>query len=224
METISNSQVPLLPLDRVIDLKLPELVQCRLCQGIVLNPVACKNCEKVVCSTCIHNLNATKSEPICPYECTSYIERPCPKTISHILSTLNILCQYKPNGCPEIISYTKFEEHEKECNYQLSTCIGCAEKIIRKDYEEHESQCPFVLLTCDQCSTSFQRKDTDLHTSIECLRIQLQQQTLKIKQLEIKESEQQIKIDSMQQKVQEYENFWIGFANTTNQIRGMFDK
>jgi len=219
MDALFDDQQPRLVLDRVINLHFPELVECCLCHGLLLHPVACGTCEKPNCSACIQKLLATKSELVCPHGCPSYIEYPCPKGISFVLSSLNILCLYKPNGCTEILSYDKLEEHEKECEYQLFTCTGCQQGITKKDYDEHISQCQLVSITCEQCSTSYKRRDTDLHTPTECLRIQLHEQISKIQQLEIKEYEQQRTIDLMERKINEYENFWTGFFKTTNQIR-----
>ncbi|UJR32247.1 hypothetical protein I4U23_019713 [Adineta vaga] len=179
MDAFSVLQQPRLSIDRVINLEFQELVECGVCHGIILDPVGCYNCDRAVCSACIHQLNAHREESICPYGCTTYTERSCPKAIAHILSSLNIICQYKSNGCDAILSYNNIINHEKDCDYQLWSCIGCQQLITKKNFQEHNNQCPLISLICDECSSSFQRKDTNSHTLIDCLHIQLQNKYLK---------------------------------------------
>jgi hypothetical protein len=219
MDILGEKLKPQLPIDRVTNIDLiREVVECCLCHGLLWQPVACKECETPFCSKCIQEFHATKSESVCPHCCSPYIGRN-PLAITRILTTLNVICRYKSNGCAEISPYNELENHEEICNYQLLSCIGCEQGIIKKDFDEHKNQCLLLLITCNECLTSYKRKDKDLHTLTECLRIQLQQEKVKIKQLEIKGSKQQTKIDLIEQKLKEYDNLWATFFQTTNQVR-----
>ena len=179
---------PQLPLDRVQSIDLVrEVVQCCLCHGLLWQPVACENCETPFCSKCIQTIHAIKSESVSrSHRFLLYKERRCPQSITHILTNLKITCRYKPNECTEILSYNELEKHEDICDYQLQSCNGCEQRIIKKDFDEHKSQCLLLLIACDECLTSYKRRDKDSHTLTECLRIQLQEQKSKIKQLETK--------------------------------------
>ncbi len=168
---------PYLSKDRIINLLLSDLVICPLCQGVLWLPEACEDCETTYCASCIKAWKIeTPSEPtLCPNDGLQYIKRKCPPAINHILSKLQVICRYKPNGCSEILPYGYLETHEELCDYRLRTCSGCKAEIIKMNFNEHYSQCPVVSLTCPECNTVFQRQDQDEHTETKCLRIQLNQ-------------------------------------------------
>ncbi|CAF1341999.1 unnamed protein product [Adineta steineri] len=167
---------PYLPKDRVINLTLPDLLVCTICDGIAWLPVACKNCEKPFCLPCIETWKTEREDLItCPHNCSEFIQRACPPAIIHILNTLQVTCRYKTNGCAETLSYNNLEKHEKGCGYRLMTCSGCDEKIVQKDFQEHESECALVSLKCNECTSVYQRRKQDEHTEITCLRVQLHQ-------------------------------------------------
>ncbi|CAF0836370.1 unnamed protein product [Adineta ricciae] len=223
MDSLFVNKQPRLTFDRVINCNYVQLVKCCLCHGLVVDPVGCANCDRITCSVCIHNFHSTQSEPKCPYGCTTYIKSSCPKPNSIVLDTLKITCQYKANGCDAVLSYNDYTSHEIDCHYQLRNCPGCEQDIIKKDFEQHCDQCPYVSIVCDQCSSTFQRKDTDSHIVAVCLRVQLHQQNSQIEELKVKESEQQTKMDLMEEKLQKNEVFWLEFYNTTTRIRNMLD-
>ncbi|CAF0871809.1 unnamed protein product [Adineta ricciae] len=223
MESLCVNKQPRLTLDRAINCNYVPLVKCCLCHGLVVDPVGCANCDGITCSVCIHDFHSTQSEPKCPYGCTTYIKCSCPKPNSIVLDTLKITCQYKANGCNAVLPYKDYTSHEIDCDYQLRICPGCEQDTIKKDFEQHYDQCPYVSIVCDQCSSIFQRKDTDSHIVAVCLRVQLHQQNSQIKELIMKESEQQTKMDLMEEKLQKNEVFWLKFYNITTQVRNMLD-
>ena len=215
---VVNKQLRL-TFDRVINCNYVQLVKCCLCHGLVVDPVGCANCDRITCSVCIHDLHSTQSEPKCPYGCTTYIKCSCPKPNSMVLDALKITCQYKANGCDAVLSYNDYASHEIDCHYQLRICPGCEQSIMKKDFEQHCDQCPYVSIVCDQCSSTFQRGDTDSHIAAVCLRVQLNQQNSQIKELKVKEAEQQTRMNLMEEKLEKNEVFWLEFSNITTQIR-----
>jgi hypothetical protein len=194
-----NDQLPNLAQDRVENLSYADLVVCRLCQGILWLPVACKTCEIPYCLSCIKNWQLECSESgKCPNNCSQYIQRACPPAIAHILAKLQVICRYEPNGCTETLLYDKLNGHEDACGYRQLTCSGCKKEIAKKDYNEHDNQCKFVLLTCSECSTVYQRQDADKHSETKCLRVQLNELR---DQLIQNEEAQSVKINQLKSQV-----------------------
>jgi hypothetical protein len=90
--------------DRVNNLTFPDHIVCFLCHGILWIPVACQTCETSYCLSCINSWQIETSEPTrCPNNCSQYVQRKCSSAITAILSSLQVICRYKANGCVETV-------------------------------------------------------------------------------------------------------------------------
>lgn len=76
-----------------------SLLKCNVCDGIVVDPVQCKNCDKVYCKKCINNINC-----VCKGEIKSN------EILKEITSKLVVKCKFK---CGELIPFNKYKEHIK---------------------------------------------------------------------------------------------------------------
>lgn len=203
---------PYISFDRVegIDIER-QFIECYFCHGLVWSPIGCKNCDQGFCSLCIQEFHRGQSKQICPH-CKSIYEPKILRNIIPILNGLEITCQYKSNGCEEILSYNDIENHEKSCDYQLFTCNGCEEKVRKKDFIQHKNQCGLISITCIECLTSYKRQDKDLHTETACLRQQVQKLQ---KKLFIEEE----KIKVLEQKFEKNDERWNEFMRVVLEIK-----
>lgn len=77
---------------------LQSLLQCKICNGIVINPYQCKNCDNIFCKKC------TKSNKC--QNCNEDIKEN--KILKELTSKLLIKCK---NGCGELIPFDDYKEH-----------------------------------------------------------------------------------------------------------------
>ena len=90
--------------------KLIELnVICSICNGIVVSPVQCLECENCFCELCIEKWKE-KSENSCPFRCKNPKFKSS-RLIKNILSNIKFKCQ---NGCNQEIPYLELEDHYAE--------------------------------------------------------------------------------------------------------------
>ena len=91
--------------------KLIELnVICSICNGIVVAPVQCIECENCFCKSCIESWKKKAGENSCPFRCKSPIFKNS-RLIKNILSNIKFKCQ---NGCNQEIPYLELENHYEE--------------------------------------------------------------------------------------------------------------
>ena len=74
-----------------------SLLKCSVCDGIVVDPVQCKNCYKVYCKKCVNNINC---------ECKGEIKSN--EILKEVTSKLVVKCKFK---CGELIQFNQYKEH-----------------------------------------------------------------------------------------------------------------
>ena len=130
---------------------------CRICHGVLVNPMECRNCENCFCMLCLKEW--LKESGTCPFKCSDdpdFKMKPH-KLIRNLLASLKITCKYADNGCQEVIDYEKLEIHEKvNCKFAMYDCPekknGCKEKMLKGDIESHvENSCRFSKIECGFC-------------------------------------------------------------------------
>ena len=105
---------------------------CSICNGIIIKPIQCLECENVFCQSCIDEWKKKTGENSCPFRCHNPTFKNS-RTIKNILENLKFKCK---NGCKTEISYIDLEEHYQEkCP---NTKIDFREKYYKykKKYEE----------------------------------------------------------------------------------------
>jgi hypothetical protein len=143
-----------------------ELIKCKICFDILVNPYDCEKCGNTFCHDCGHNL--VKDAQPCPFNCTQDEEqstfkiKPSSLAITSFLSSLKFYCLNKEIGCTEQISYMKVLAHDKECSYSFSKCPNtrCGKLVRRQALETHiRKECEYSLFKCENCSLDFSRND-----------------------------------------------------------------
>ena len=84
-------------------------VICSICNGIVVSPVQCLECENCFCKICIESWKK-KSGDSCPFRCKNPSFKDS-RLIKSILSNIKFKCK---NGCNEEIPYLELENHYEE--------------------------------------------------------------------------------------------------------------
>ena len=128
-------------------LLIEELI-CPICEYLVWDAKMCKVCEKSYCKVCI-NKWLLKSTGKCPNRC-KYETIELSRTIKNLLNKVQIKCLNNEKGCNEMIGYEQYENHYKNCNYNLWKCKGCGLQDIKQkilahidDCDKNKEQCPY---------------------------------------------------------------------------------
>ncbi|CAG2103820.1 unnamed protein product, partial [Medioppia subpectinata] len=135
--------------ERFVDLSQSdkEELMCSICQDILCAPVVAKCCRQTFCEDCINNW--LSSESTCPYDRqplgTDGLSPP-PRYVStvkiniylpgnyvypknsillNMLSKLNMTCDFKDNGCKEVVTLEQLAQHRYRCPYGLGKCKQC---------------------------------------------------------------------------------------------------
>ena len=160
-----------IPLSRVIDIdkyeNILQILKCKLCLNILLNPYDCSKCGNTFCYSCINKLKQSNKK--CPFGCTEYEITPSSFAIKKFLNQLKFSCLNKENGCNEIISYNNIEQHDKNCEYINSICPNnqCGIKLPWNLLKNHiENECPYTLYECDKCHLKLNRKEYETHNKL----------------------------------------------------------
>ena len=156
---------------RVIDLdkyeNLLQILKCKICLNILLNPYDCSKCGNSFCFSCINKLK--ESDKACPFGCTDYEIMPSSFAIKKFLNQLHFTCLNKENGCNEIISYNNIEQHDKNCEYINSICPNnqCGKKLPWYLLKNHlQNECLYTLFECEKCHLKLNRKELEPHNKL----------------------------------------------------------
>ena len=158
-------------ISRVIDLdkyeNLLQILKCKICLNILLNPYDCSKCGNSFCFSCINKLK--ESDKACPFGCTDYEIMPSSFAIKKFLNQLHFTCLNKENGCNEIISYNNIEQHDKKCEYINSICPNnqCCKKLPWYLLKNHlQNECLYTLFECEKCHLKLNRKELEPHNKL----------------------------------------------------------
>lgn len=149
-----------------------ELIKCKICFDILVNPFDCEKCGNTFCHDCAQNfIKDSKPCPLCnnPDNQENIIDSKIEFTIkssslaiTSFLSSLKFYCLNKEIGCSEKISYLNVLDHDKECTFSFSKCpnIRCGKLVRRQDLEKHiRKECGYSLFKCENCNFDFNRND-----------------------------------------------------------------
>ena len=110
-----------------------------LFQAASNSPIFCKN-GHMVCGSC------KKQIQNCP-TCRSEILTLKFNIMDQILDTVTFHCKFKNEGCSEILSFKKRENHENHCEFRSLECkykfAGCTPMLKPKEKENHEKICEY---------------------------------------------------------------------------------
>lgn len=88
-----------------------------------------------------------------------------------------IKCKNERNRCSEISLYGDFENHEKNCQFELVHCLnqGCCEWLIKLDIKHHRDDlCLFALEICKFCLKDVYKHSAATHILSDCQEVVLE--------------------------------------------------
>ena len=163
-------QFQMVDVERVVNQDmLSDELKCRICHGILMHPMECKQCENCFCMNCLQKWLLQSGH--CPFKCAEEPDfklKPH-KIIRNMLSKLKISCKHKSLGCQKVLDYDKLEIHEEhECDMARKPCpersAGCKAMLARDEIEKHvKEECPFTKMDCMYCNEKFARRDLRDH-------------------------------------------------------------
>ena len=129
------------------------IIDCKICTGISINPICCKNCDSIFCKTCISDW-IKRSNGICPNRC-EFQEFEIRRTTKNMMNKIKLNCTNKDLGCKEEIIYEFYSKHAELCDYTLYECIGCGMKDFKKIIVSHIKMCEKIYRKCEFCLEKF---------------------------------------------------------------------
>lgn len=137
-----------------------QMIKCKICFNILLNPHDCETCGNTFCKECISNL--TENKKPCPFNCVNFSIKPSSLSITSFLSSMKFHCSNRELGCESTLTYLQVNTHDKECKYALSSCpnIKCKKQVRRQTLEFHiRKECEYSLFKCPNCEDELERSD-----------------------------------------------------------------
>jgi hypothetical protein len=143
----------------------PEIIDeylCHICLYLVKEPVACSNCEEIMCSKCIQqNLKHSNKCPKCK---SIFSEKAVPRKVKSILDSLTMKCPNNNKNCKIRTKYPfSINEHLNICPYtdRIAICKGCRAEIKTTnkliEIDEHIKTCEDVDINCPTCDSLVKR-------------------------------------------------------------------
>ena len=110
--------------ERIVNQDLfSEELKCRICHGVLMNPLECNFCENCFCMNCLQKWLQESGK--CPFKCDGepdFKMKPH-KIIRNMLSKLKLKCRNQESGCNLTVDYDKLEVHEEvECQFEMYEC------------------------------------------------------------------------------------------------------
>ncbi len=132
-----------------------EIIKCKICLQISLNPVTCIKCESVFCKECIDYW--MKKSNKCPFRCENFQLNEDSRILKNILSKFQYIC----DKCTNKVSLEDYASHQKVCSQDLINCINSCGEIIKKSFSDTHIRlfCPNTLIKCKCCWSEIKRKD-----------------------------------------------------------------
>ena len=118
---------------------LTNVIQCKICMNILIDPVDCLYCNQTFCKNCINNYLKTNKN--CPFD--NFVKqnkneennnnnnnnikleknseknlKPSSNNINKLIDSLRLYCSYKNNGCNMELCLKEINEHEEKCRFK----------------------------------------------------------------------------------------------------------
>jgi len=158
-----------------------ENLICPICYFILDNPKSCsrRNNSHSFCKKCIDLY--LKNNNSCPI-CKDFFEYKTNHEIKNLLNKLSFKCIFSKEGCKDIISYSKYFNHIKNCEFNNLTFECQIKKFSyknkkfeicgylgnKKNIEKHFLSCAYAKCRCIFCNKNIFRMNFEKHAKKEC--------------------------------------------------------
>ena len=158
-----------------------ENLICPICNFILDNPKSCsrRNNSHSFCQKCIDLY--LKNNNACPI-CKVFFEYKTNNEVKNLLNKLSFKCMFNKEGCKDIISYSKYFNHIKNCefnnlifecqikkfSYKNKKFEKCGFLGNKKNIEKHFISCAYAKYRCIFCNKNIFRMNFEKHARKEC--------------------------------------------------------
>ena len=109
-----------------------ELI-CSICTGVLEKPLE-TSCQHLFCGECIHQwLLRRESCPHCRKNITTTDLRQVLPALKNILNKQKINCEYKKNGCKELVTIEALPKHLSSCSFVNKPSLGSSLPCNKQD-------------------------------------------------------------------------------------------
>ena len=128
---------------------------CCICTNVIKDPVMCQN-EHIFCRACItRHLKNSQTCPTCREPLTVETLQQASRTVTNLLSELQIRCQFFERGCTQFVELGNLESHVADCGFAPAFCSneGCQLEVNKQDLLHHETTvCEQRRVVCHSCN------------------------------------------------------------------------
>ena len=94
-----------------------ELICC-ICTGVLQDPVE-SPCRHVFCTSCVKPwINKNSTCPQCRGKIYEKDLKPVVPILKNIIDKQKICCEYKENGCEEVVTIEALQRHLEKCSFE----------------------------------------------------------------------------------------------------------
>ena len=179
---IKNNQIQSYNPENIINKKNTEDLICSICYNILKNPISCsdKKNSHSFCKECIDIF--LKENIKCPL-CKLIFEYKNNNNLKNELNELSFNCQFKKEGCNEILFYSDYLDHINNCKYNNIKCECNVKKYDnkskkfkecgylgnKKEVEKHFKLCGLTEYKCLICKEKILKINLEEHVKNQCL-------------------------------------------------------
>ena len=169
---------------------------CCICTNVIKGPVMCHN-EHIFCRACItRHLKNSQTCPTCREPLTVESLQQAPRTVTNLLSELQIRCQFFNRGCTQFVELGNLERHVAGCGFAPAVCSneGCQLEVNKQDLLHHETTvCEQRRVICHSCKDI--RREVDMvKGSLAAMNDKLGRNEKNLKVIEKKIAENQVNL------------------------------
>lgn len=165
-------------------MSLTDNFRCPVCRGVLREAVQTR-CGHRACAQCVRDLLAGNPGGVvpCPVSddtCVVLKEEEIHRDVSmrREIHKLEVYCNFRNEGCREILPWNALEFHLKSCEFRATPCLfmssGCPVVTPHRDKEGHADQCEYRPVTCTHCSQQQTFRSLKSHEETECPRVVVQ--------------------------------------------------
>ena len=173
---------------------------CCICTNVIKDPVMCHN-EHIFCRACItRHLMNSQTCPTCREPLTVESLQQASRTVTNLLSELQIRCQFFERGCTQFVELGNLERHVSDCGFAPAVCSneGCQLEVNKQDLLHHETTvCEQRRVVCHSCN--------DIRREMNVMKVTLAAMNEKLdkneKNIEKKMAENQENLKSTEQNI-----------------------
>jgi hypothetical protein len=138
-----------------------EIIECKICSGVVVDAICCKFCDNIFCKDCITDWLKIKINE-CPFRC-EFQEFKIRPTTKNMIHKIKLFCRNKDKGCSEILDYENYYKHLENCEYFFYECNGCNMKGRKSEIKSHVLKCEKLYKNCQFCFEKFTLTEIESH-------------------------------------------------------------